>query len=532
MAFGVNLTPEEQAQVAAYNSANPVGNGAPPVYINPLATGPTYTPGDYSSASTNASTNPAGSNGANIAAAAANTPNADTVYDLSASQQMVPQTPQISEAQTQQGLVNKDDPAYQMDADKLNQTASTVEANQVAQVEQIVDPREAPTTQVQTTQQNVTDNAQVQAAQGQVRQEAIIDPPQLDVNATARGENEVGKALDDFASQDLNSVDSKATLKGQLDILQSEFVGPTGEPKIPSWAAGVARNVSKIAAFKGMTGTAATAAMSQALLEASVSVAQQDTQFFQTLTLQNLNNEQASIINKANVLSKMDLANLDSRMAAAVQNSKNFMDMDLTNLSNEQQAQVINAQSRFQSILEDAKMVNTARMFDTSNQIEMDKFYDQLNTGISQFNATQSNSMLQFNSSETNQMKQFNATMETQREQFYREMQYNIDVANAKWRQTVTLTNNQNKFDAVSRDVQNTVDMSKEQLNQLWDRSDALLDYLWKSSENELDRKQRLAEIKLQGDMSESSASSAGLGSIFGTVFGNLSESLFSNVFG
>ena len=62
----------------------------------------------------------------------------------------------------------------------------------------------------------------------------------------------------------------------------------------------------------------ATAAMAQALMEASIPVAQQDAQFFQTLTIQNLSNKQAGILNRANVLAKFDLTNLDSRMASAL----------------------------------------------------------------------------------------------------------------------------------------------------------------------------------------------------------------------
>jgi hypothetical protein len=400
-------------------------------------------------------------------------------------------------------------------------TASTAQAAQV-------DPRDAVGYDAAQTQTAV-EGAGMTGATGTVNPNAVIDPntAQIDMKGTATGLNAdgsinyTGEALKEFAELDLDDVDAKATVKGQMDLLQADFTGPNGEPRIPPYAAGLARNVSKIAAFKGMTGTAATAAMAQALMEASLPIAQQDAQFFQTVTLQNLSNKQQSTINRANVLAKMDQVNADNRMAAAIQNSKNFMDMDLKNLDNAQQAAVINTQARVQSILEDAKAVNTARLFTAESQNEMNKFYDELSANISQFNTNQTNEMAQFNTGEKNAQERFNTEVENQREQFYKTMQYQIDTANAKWRQTVTLTESEQQFEAAAADVKNLVGISVEQMNQLWDRSDALLDYVWKSTESELDRKAALLQLNKKLDSDEKS----GWGSIFGSIAGSIAGS-------
>ena len=439
---------------------------------------------------------------------------------------------------TQGTNVNWNDPRFSFTSQK------DIQAAQAA----LTDPRQAQTYQAKTTQQNIMQNGQMTAAQGKLSDGSIIDPnevPQLDMQGTATGTNAdgstnyTGKALNDYARQDISTIidtstasgkalaqmlgegnytDSKATLKGQLETLQSEFVDKDGNPKIPMWAAGVARSVGKIAAFKGMTGTAATAAMSQALMEASIPVAQQDAQFFQTLTLQNLSNKQSSIINKANVLAKFDLTNLDNRMAAAVENSKAFLQMDLANLDNEQQARIINTQARVQSILEDAKAINTQRMFTASESNDMDKFYDQLNANIKMYNTTQ-----------TNDVGKFNADLENNREQFYKNMQYNIDIANAKWRQTVTLAGTEMKFQAAATDVKNMVGISQEALNRLWDRSDSLLDYLWKSTESELDRKAAMTLQTLAGEQAADIEDSKGWGAMFGSVVGAGAEAFFKD---
>ena len=420
-------------------------------------------------------------------------------------------------------------------------TASTV--NDTAQVGPATGNTQAAPVETAKAADKV-EQAAMTGAQGTVSSQAQIDPNAVtvDTNAVANGQTASGQALNKYASQNISNIidtstlagkilaenlgegnytDSKATLKGQLDILQAEFVDPTtGQPKIPSWAAATARQVSRIAAFTGMTGTAATAAMAQALMEASLPIAQADSQFFQTVTMQNLSNRQEATINKANVLSKLDLANMDARLQVAVTNANNFMQMDLKNLDNAQQAEVINTQSRVQAILEDANSENANRLFVAQSQNEKDMFYSQLGASIEQYNASQINSMKQFNASQTTDVSKFNSDLENNREQFYKNMQFQIDTANAKWRQTVTLTENDQAFQAAATDVKNIVGVSVEQLNRLWDRSDAILDYAWKSAENDADRKNQVAMVKLQAKLKSDESTSTGWGNLLGTLLG------------
>jgi hypothetical protein len=359
-------------------------------------------------------------------------------------------------------------------------------------------------------------NGQANAQQGTTSDGSLIEADQLDLQGGATGTNAdgttnfVGQALNNAATQGLgqiidtttvsgrllaqamgegNYVDAKATMQGQLEMLSEQFVDSNGEPKIPTWAAGISRNVSRIAAFKGMTGSAATAAMSQAIMEASLPIAQQDAQFFQTTTLKNLDNRQQMAITKANVLSKMEMVNLDARMNAAVNNSKAFLAMDLQNLDNRQQTEIVNTQARVQAILEDSKAKNAARLFTADSENDFTKFYDELNSQVEMFNSEQNNAMERFNVGEDNAAEQFNATLENSRETFYKEMQYNVDLSNARWRQTVETEETAMNFKAAQFDIENIVNVNREALNRMWDREDALLDYTWKSSEGEQNRK-------------------------------------------
>ena len=423
--------------------------------------------------------------------------------------------------------INAAAPKYGMDTDALNKTAAQGTAQTAAQV----DPRTANTYETDKTQDKVAAE-DMEGAQGTVSAGAEITPdevPQIDVKGIADGTdaNGVGQALSDYAAQDFDDVDSRATAKGQLEELQSDFVDADGNPKIPVWAQATARSVGRLTAFTGKSGTAATAAMAAAIMEATVPIAMADAQFFQTLTVKNLDNKQASIINKANVLSKMEMDNADARLTAVIENSKNFMAMDMANLTNDQQAAVINNQNRVQSILEDSKAENAKRLFTADSQNDMDKYYDQLNSQIDMYNTSQSNQMSQFNASATNDMSKFNADLENNREQFYKNMQFQIDTSNAKWRQTVTLQEDTQAFEAAATDVKNLIGISTEQLNRLWDRSDSLLDYTWKSAESQLDRDAAITLKKLDAKLQGKAADQKGFGELMGTLGSSIIGSIF-----
>jgi len=356
------------------------------------------------------------------------------------------------------------------------------------------------------------------AQQGTITDKELVDANDftIDVDAAAAGQGAVGEAINDYASQNISKVidtstvagkllaqelgegnytDSKSTILGQMDIISSQFVDGAGNPKIPPWAQGMAREVSRTIAFKGMTGTAATAAMATAIMEASLGVAEKEAAFFQTVTLKNLDNRQESIINKANILSKFEVANLDARMTAAVNNAKSFLQMNLANLDNRQQTELLNTQARIDGLLEDSKAINAANLFAADAENDFAKFYDNLNTQINIHRADTLNAMRKFNTGEINDNREFQASLDFNREKFYKDLQYNIELENARWRQSVTLKEAEMEFDAAKSDAENMFALMSEGLSQTWDREDAYFDYLWKTSETELERMVDLYEI-------------------------------------
>ena len=374
----------------------------------------------------------------------------------------------------------------------------------------------------ETNADKLTDKTKVDAVTGKIDSDNLVDIDDIaiDVGAEADGTGVLGDALNDFATQNISSIidtstpegkllaqklgegnytDAKSTILGQMKIISAEFVDANGEPRIPTWAQGTLREVQKSIAFGGMSGSAATAAYANAIMESTLGIADKEAAFFQSITIKNLDNRQEGIINKAKILAQFELGNLDARQAAAVQNAKAFLEMDLKNLTNEQQAEVINKEAMVQALFEDSKIVNAQRLFTAETQNEMNKYYDNLNAQIQMQNAKEFNAMEKFNAGEINDASEFNAEMEDSRDRFYAEMQYNIDVSNAKWRQSVLKDNTKMEWEAHSMDVKNKLDISTEAQNRLWDRTDSMLDHIFKNYNSEADRDMEILRAQITG---------------------------------
>ena len=337
----------------------------------------------------------------------------------------------------------------------------------------------------------------------------------------------MGDSLDNFASQNISTVintstaegkmlaqalgegnytDHKATLMGQIKLISAEFKDSNGNARIPTWAQADLRGIQQTIAFGGMTGTAATEAYANAIMEATIGVADKEAAFFQTLTVKNLDNRQESIINKAKILAQFEMGNLDARETAAVQNAKAFLEMDLQNLTNEQQAMVINKQAMVDALFKNTEAINAQALFTAEGRNDMAKFYDELNASIQRHNATEINALKKFNAGEINDNSEFLADLRNSRQQYVANMQYKINKMNATWRQDVATTNNQNKFDAASTDIKNALGITQEAQNALWDDADSLLDYIWKSADNDQQRELLLLTAQLQAQAGQQSS--------------------------
>ena len=382
------------------------------------------------------------------------------------------------------------------------------------------------------TENVITNDMLATGVTGEIDSDNLVDADniQIDVEAEAKGEGVMGNALDNFASQNISTIintstaegkmlaqalgegnytDHKATLMGQIKIISAEFKDSNGNARIPSWAQADMRSISQTISFGGMTGTAATEAYANAIMEATIGVAEKESAFFQTITIQNLDNRQESIVNKAKILAQFEMGNLDTRETAAVQNAKAFLEMDLSNLTNEQQAMVINKQAMVDALFKNTDAINAQALFTAEGRNDMAKFYDELNASIDRHNSTEINALKKFNAGEINDNSEFLADLRNSRQQYVANMQYNIDKMNAGWRQEVATTNNQNKFDAASTDIKNALGITQEAQNALWDDAGSILDYIWKSADNDQQRELLLLTSQLQAQAGQQDSGSS-----------------------
>ena len=459
-----------------------------------------------------------------------------------------------TESEAEGLMVDGSDDKFAMDKNGVDAQLSQIAEEDMSKVEAVT-ASTAETYTAETNSEKMADGSyDMTAVTGTIDDDNLVDASTIetDLTAVATGVNadgtvnEVGVAINDFATQKFSSiidtstvsgknlakalgegnyVDEKATIAGQMKIISEQFVNADGQAVIPKWAQKMARSVSATMAFDGITGSAQTSAMATAIMEATLGIAEKEAVFFQTLTTKNLDNKQEAIINKANVLSNFEVANLGARQAAAVQNAQSFLQMDLKNLTNEQQAAVINKQDRTQALFEDSKIINAQRLFTAEQNNDFKKFYEELNVSIQKHTSTEMNLLRRFNTGEANDMSSANAELQSGREKWYQEMQYNIDTANAKWRQDVITKGFETTWDAISTDVKNKLDITTEVQNQIWDSTELLLDWIGKSTTSEMNAEVALltAQMSAQSKQSSGGGFLGGIMKIVGTVAG-LSE--------
>ncbi len=230
-----------------------------------------------------------------------------------------------------------------------------------------------------------------------------------------------------------HEVPNSATVKGQLD----DLLGSLENNEIPVWARpAVAAAESQMSARGMSSSSVGRNALYNAIITSAMPIAQQDakaklsvfqqditneqqailanSQFFQTLTVKNLDNkQQAAIVNATNA-TNASIAEAQNMTQASIANAKNFLQMDIANMTNEQQTNIVNAQLKQQAMLSNQAAENAAKQFNASSENQANQFNANLASSIDQFNISQKNSMSQFNTSQVNDLAKTQANLENQ----------------------------------------------------------------------------------------------------------------------
>lgn len=307
---------------------------------------------------------------------------------------------------------------------------------------------------------------------------------------------QAGPSAGAIATAATQQLDPQATTQYQLGQLMASL--QSGGP-MPAWAAPAVRKVSAVMQARGLgSSSMAAAAMTQALMESGVQIAQQDANKYAAIQLQNLNNQQQTALANAATFAAMDKANLNARMQAAVTNAQSFLSVDLKNLDNQQKSDTLTYQSLVQGLFKDAAEDNARQQFNAKNELQVEEFFAELGAQVDTANANRLAAMEQFNVSEENAMQQFNASLTDARDKFNANMKFAVDQSNVVWRREINTANTAIQNETNRINVQNAYGMTQNALNSLWQSYRDNAAWNFQKSENALNRQHDIGMVAMQ----------------------------------
>jgi len=332
--------------------------------------------------------------------------------------------------------------------------------------------------------QTVGGTPEAVAVQGKLSSESLVGDVQGTVSQQAVAEAAQGE------------VSEEATVQYQLSELYDSF--EEGKPP-PAWAAPAIRNVGALMAQRGLgSSSMAAAAVTQAIMEAGIPIAQADAQTYATMDLANLNNRQQAALQNAATFAAMDRANLDARMQAAVTNAQSFLSMDMANLNNEQRSVELNHQAELQTMFTNQAAVNAAAQFNAQTQQQTDQFFAEMEVQVGNANANRLAAQEQFNVNEANAMNQFNASMQDARERFETQLRVQIDQSNTQWRREINTANTALQNEANRVNAQNLLSLTTTAQNNLWQRYRDESAWIFQMAENAKQREHQIGMLALE----------------------------------
>lgn len=390
-----------------------------------------------------------------------------------------------------------------------------------------------------------TGAASMEEAQGQVSSDAVMEAAQGDLDALARAAQ--GTATEeDFMTAAHADLDAAVATAAVKDVTPQELVSyqmeqltkGIEEGELPTWARPAADAVEAQLASRGLSrSSVGQAALTNAIIQAAMPMAQQNaqtyfsrtesnlnreqqanlqnaqsklsitmanlsaenqarlanSQFMQTMTLSNLSNEQQAAITNAQNLASMDMANLDARQQAASQNAQAFLSMDMANLSNRQQASLTKAQLKQQTLLSNQSSENAARQFNAASRNQTNQFMANLGATVSMNNAARQDAMSQFNVGQVNAMRQFRVNTKMAIEQFNAQNATAIDQSNLQWRRQVNQANTAAQNAVNQANAMNAFNLSNQSLTFMWQEMRDAAKWSFEAAQNDAQRKTVLA---------------------------------------
>jgi len=360
-----------------------------------------------------------------------------------------------------------------------------------------------------------------------VTETELVEAPEVTKTTALESMQKVSEETDALqaAQLELADVDPLATVQGQLASLQEQFA----DGETPIWAQGAMRQVSALMAQRGLgSSSVAAEAITNALMQSAIPIAQQDASFYQTVTMQNLSNEQQTEMTKFN-------ARLSSIFndQAAENTARNI------NAATENEVAQFYANLSQNVVTTNAAAYNAMEQFNATASNQAEQFIAELGLTADQINVDATNDMAEFNAEQLSNVNQFNASMKNNREQFQVQNQLAIDASNVQWRRDVNTANTSATNAALQADVQNLLGLQTNALNNIWDHYDTLLNFAFKEEQSSLDRASQLAiatiSAEVQQQIADQKENTGLISDIFGagaTLLSSESGSVVGSLFG
>jgi hypothetical protein len=168
---------------------------------------------------------------------------------------------------------------------------------------------------------------------------------------------------------------------------------------------------------------------------------------------------------------------LNTALPMAEFNANIVATLNLQNLSNDQQ-----------TLLSNAAWDNAAKQFNATSIDQNQHFFSNLIAQVADQNANRATTVSQFNAGETNKVAEFNANLDSQRQEFNTQNQLLVDQSNVQWRRTINTANTMGENAANQANAMNALNISQTDMNNLWQQARDEASWSLTASENSQNR--------------------------------------------
>lgn len=368
------------------------------------------------------------------------------------------------------------------------------------EVKKVTDDLDAKTkkkediTKVTAEQQTESSVSDLEAEQGEGILMDDLKKRQLQEGELVEGVADAKKAS--AFTEEVKAAQGEVSEKSTMRYQMAEYMKDFEDGNVPQWAAGAMKTVVNQMAAQGISGSNATQAAMQAMLEKSIDLASVDASTFAKFDAMNLSNrqqramlaaeqrakfmgqefdqafqsrvinaskvsdianmnftaEQTIALENSRIANTMNLANLNNKQALVMAEAAALANLDIANLNNRQQAQVENAKNFLAVDMANLANEQQTSLFKSQASINSILSDQAASNAEKQFNATSENQVnqfydqlstqvKQFNNAQSNAISQFNAGQKNSMSQFNAQIQNQRDQFNAQNQMIIAQSN-------------------------------------------------------------------------------------------